>query len=251
MSYKDRTYDENHFKESIQDAVNRCDEIRNDIRHYKMHLMESLLQDYIKIDAHGTVHSPGKNAIHLKDILSPDNGITAGPIDLSIYRNSITTEGVPLLIKDYFMDQRFHADNYNYIDPRAIKTFSDFLVRGGDILMIKKGEQAGSCTVMPLDHAESLLGPECIKITIMHDRYDVFYIINLLHLYYYHNVSFLRSEAGIKIDKLLTLPIAAIDLEKQKEIARLMLEFSAYMVAQDVYRDQMKKLMVLINDAER
>lgn len=242
MSSENIPYDEVIFKKSIEDAIKHCSTIRNGVRHYKMHLMGNLLNNSIKIDAHGKISSTGRKTIQLKDILAPHHGITTGPKDMSIYYDNIRKEGMPLLIKNYFINQSFHADHYNYIDQAFLNKHPGFLVRGGDILMIQKGEQAGSCTVLPLTHAESLLGPECIRIAIIHDRYDVFFIINVLHYYYYRNASVLKQPDGIDPHKLITLPIPAFELGEQKNIALQMLELSAHMAAQDTYRKEMEKL---------
>lgn len=235
-------YNEAAFKHSIDEAISCCASIRNNIRHYKMHLMKDIIKDSITIDGNGTIRPVNDRVTLLKDIISKNHGMITGPADNTVYHKHDVAQTTPLITKDCCMNQRFNEVNCSSIDQRFISEKPHYRITGGDIIMVQNGDQRGSCTVLPLSYTDAALGPECIKISIMHAMCDVFYIINLLHYYYYHNVSILRAPHGIETDELLDLPIPSLPLDKQKEIARLMLEFSGFMVAQDEYCTEMSKL---------
>jgi hypothetical protein len=177
--------------------------------------------------------------------LAYDSGISEGPAEDSIYRAFYTNEGVPLLESKLLTELRLGAQVDRFLDERALAAFQQFVVRGGDILMVQQGDYAGASAVVPIFHPGGVLGPQCIRIRVSTDRCETFYLLNVLHFFYRDGVfDILRkgNATRIEIDSLAELQIPLPPLEDQKGITGTLLELSGALVAQEAYVDSILKL---------
>jgi hypothetical protein len=181
--------------------------------------------------------------------LTGDSGISEGPAEDSIFREFYTAEGVPLLESKLLTELRLGAQVDRFLEERALAVFQQFVVRGGDILMVQQGDYAGASAVVPIFHPGGIMGPRCIRIRVDTDRCETFYLLNLLHFYYRDGVFevLLKGNARrIEIGSLYELQIPLPPLEDQKGITGTLLELSGALVAQEAYVDSILRLREVI-----
>ena len=180
--------------------------------------------------------------------LAGENGIRGGPDDSSTYREYYRDEGLPLLESKLLTELRL-GEGVLFLGDDACDAFQQFVVRGGDVLMVQEGDYAGASAIVPIFHGGGMLGPRCIRIRLDTDRCETFYLLNVLHFYYREGVfkELLKGNARrIEIGSLSELRIPLPSLGDQKRITGTLLELSGAMVAQEAYRDSILILREMI-----
>ena len=237
----------------IDEALGRSDQLSKLIKDFKKTIMKKFLKidendDILKIYESGFPTSSWGIA-SLKDIVTSD-GIEQGPQDELFYEDFYSESGYPLILSENINNLRFYPHIFRFISNDASTGFQHYIVCGGDIIMLQKGDNAGASALVPFMRENSMLGSGIIKIRLNADLCEIFYILNILHFYYSTGImkNLLGSESvnitkSVIAEMLLPLP----PVEKQKKIADSMLQLSGGMVAQENYHEEMLKLR---NDVE-
>jgi restriction endonuclease S subunit len=241
----------------IDEALGTSDKLFKMIKGFKKTMMRKFIEidenaDILKIYESGFPSSPWKILL-LKELVTPD-GIAQGSQDESFYEGSYSETGYPLILPEHIKSLRFQPDGFRFISGKSVSDLQQYIVQGGDIIMLQEGDNKGASAFVPFMHEDSMLGCGMIRIRTNADLCEVFYIANILHFYY--NTGLMKNlpekESG-RINKsvISEMPVPLPPLEKQKHIADTMLQLSAGMVAQENYCREMLKLKKQIEIGEK
>ena len=241
----------------IDEALGRSDTLLKMIKDFKKTMMRKFLEideheDILKIYESGFPSSPW-TTVMLKKLVTP-GGIVHGPQDESFYEDSYPENGYPLILPEHIRSLRFQPDGFRFINGKSVSDLQNYIVQGGDIIMLSEGDDKGACAFVPFIHEDSILGSGMIRIRTDVDLCEVFYIANILHFYYNTGImKNLKGEGSGRIDKsvLSMMPVPLPPLERQKQIADFMLQLSVGMAAQENYCKEMFKLRKQIEIVKR
>ncbi len=226
----------------VDEALLLSDKLNDGVKDYKKTVMRQFLGIEERDDK-------ARWPMVLLGDLTGDNGISGGPVEDSIYREFYTDEGVPLLESKILTGLRLGEQVDRFLESSALAVFQQFVVHGGDILMVQQGDYAGASAVVPIFHPGGILGPQCIRIRVDTDRCETFYFLNVLHFYYRDRVFevLLKGNARrIEIGSLSELQIPLPPLGEQKKITDTLLELSGVLVAREAYVDSILRLRGVI-----
>lgn len=226
----------------------RSDDIYRLIKELKKSIMKQNLgipeDDDIFQIYKSSFKSCGWDIVKLKDVVNP-GGIIEGPRDRSVYDAFYSGSGVPVICPGDIKSLRFFPDNEKYISFDAASRFKEYSVHGAEIIIRIDDADKGASAIVPIMNEDCILGPGVIKISPDNSIAEVFYILNLLHFYY--NTGIVGSIiGGPSTESVSEIIIPLPPLDKQKQVSELMLELSAGMVAQESYRKEMDKFLVLM-----
>lgn len=223
------------------DALRLTEELYGGIKDYKKLVMRQFL-------GKGYGETESRWPLTLLSELTGESGIREGPDDSATYQEYYRDEGLPLLESKLLTELRL-AEGVVFLKDDVRDAFQQFVVRGGDILMVREGDYAGASVIVPIFHGGGMLGPRCVRIRLDTDRCEAFYLLNVLHFYYREGVfEKLRRGDGMSIEvgTLSELQIPLPPLEDQKQITGTLLELSGAMVAQEAYRHAIERLREMI-----
>ena len=217
-------------RRTARNAAGALDELCAALHDYKYQLMKELLAAGSGHDEPGGAHSgklpEGWRMIKLGNLVQEPGGIIVGPAAVK-HGN----DGAVIVTGESVSPLRFIPGKCAKADAGTVHG-DECRVRGADIVMVKSGERAGACAIMPVFFEGALLGPGCIRIAPDASVADPFYVCNVLH--YLYRGGFLNAvmggDGGIDMALLAELPIKLPPMEEQKKIAGALLEVSGLVV---------------------
>ncbi len=237
---------------TIDEALKTSDNLFKLIKDMKKTMMRQFLgiddsTDITKEYESGFSSSPWK-VVQLSELIKSD-GIVQGPQDASFYDNLYSETGYPLILPGHIKSLRFMPGEFRFIEKDA--ALNSYIARGGDIIMLSSGEDAGASVLIPFMHENSMLGSRVMRIRPETDLCEIFYLLNVFHFFY--NTGIMKplkekATGGFTIQAISEMPIPLPPLEKQKEIADSMLKLSGGMVAQESYTKEMREFRKLVEN---
>lgn len=170
--------------------------------------------------------------------ITPQNAkytIVDGPFGSNLKTIHYKKKGIPIITSGYVTDGKFYAESYLYVDQEKFQQEKRSAVQGGDIVMAKIGERCGASAILPLDHPESILSGNALKIKIDEKRFNTELISQILYNDYLRgNLNGLRtvgaqpaiSMANLKIFKIPLPPLA-----EQEAIATALSDCDSWIVS--------------------
>ena len=234
---------EEKLASAMDEALKISDDLFQLIKNYKKVVMEKFLGIEVNtgiVQAYESGLSSSRwKSVPLQDVVTPD-GIVQGPHSESVYKDSYSEAGCPLILPEHVKSLRFQPEDVRFIVSDALSDLSGYTAQGGDIIMLGQGFDTGASALIPFTYGNSMLGPGIIRIRPQSDLCDTFYMANILHFYYNTGImKKLKEEGGITIPKMSELLLPLPPLEKQKQIAGSMLQLSAGMGMQETYHKEM------------
>lgn len=217
-------------RRTARNAVGALDELCAALHDYKYQLMKELLAAGSGHDEPGGAHSgklpEGWRMIKLGDLVKKPGGLIEGPAAAK-HGN----DGAMIVTGESVASLRFIPGKCAKGEAGAVPE-GEYLVLGADIVMVKSGERAGACAIMPVFFDGALLGSGCIRIVPDATVADPFYVCNVLH--YLFRGGFLKAvtagDGGIDMALLSELQVKLPPMEEQKKIAGALLEVSGLVV---------------------
>lgn len=215
---------------TVDAAIEKIDTVIEATKQLKKGLMRQLL-------TRGIGHKKFKNTpigempeswqvVELKDIVEKKYGIVDGPFGSNLKTVHYRTEGIPIIQSGFVCSEKFVANEYQYVDREKFEEQKRSAVHGGDIVMAKIGANAGACAILPLDHAESILAGNSLKITPDETKCHRLYLLAVLQFYReIQKIQKLRTETAqpaLSLASLKKLKILLPPLEEQKKIAGIL-----------------------------
>ncbi len=194
------------------------------LRRYKYSLMK---------DLYGNKYGKGGNKVQtlaMKDILRKPGNVVEGKV------RGVAASGaadlVPVVTGAAVRDLRFRPEHCRSVDRDTARQYDALRVGGGDIVMVKKGDAACRCAIIPVFHPGVLVGRECLGLMIDPSACNPFYLNNMLH--HWLHTGYLRQRIApkgtVKADLLLSLPVVLPTQKEQQRVADLLLSVSARIV---------------------
>jgi len=106
--------------------------------------------------------------------------IVDGPFGSNLKTIHYRKSGIPIITSGYVTNGIFFAADYLFVDIEKFKQERRSAVSGGDIVMAKIGERCGASAILPLNHVQSILSGNALKITIDENKYVTSFIWQIL-----------------------------------------------------------------------
>ncbi|MDD2462524.1 MAG: restriction endonuclease subunit S [Desulfobulbus sp.] len=147
------------------------------------------------------------------------NAIADGPFGSNLKTVHYRRSGIPVIQSGFVTSGKFEAEKYVYIEESHFLTQIRSKVVPGDIVMAKIGENCGTCAVLPMDHPESIIASNTLKITVNEDLCRTNYLLSLFHYLYRKNgMRLLKNETAqpaISLSALKRMKIPVVDIADQ------------------------------------
>ncbi len=240
----------NALKSKIDESLQLSDDLFYRIKNLK----KDVVRQFLGLDAKSDltdIYRSGFSSVKWKIIklneLAVSGGIIQGLPGESDDTLKYSEKGRPVIRQEHIKSLRFFPENFQYIGEEDAADFRQFIVKGGDIIIAIKCEDIGTSALLPFMHEESILGSGLIRIRLNSATCEVFYILNILHFYYHTGIfkELIDLDNELKIISDLPIPLPPVD--KQKELADYLLQLSGFMVAQESYSNEMRKLKTIVN----
>jgi type I restriction enzyme S subunit len=173
--------------------------------------------------------------IYKLEELTPPNikyTIVDGPFGSNLKTVHYKKKGIPIITSGCVTDGKFFAENYLYVDKEKFQQEKRSSVQPGDIIMAKIGERCGASAILPLDHPESILSGNALKIKIDSKRFSTELVSQILFNDYLrgklHELRTVGAQPAISMASLKTYQIPLPPLPEQKAIAEALSDTDAW-----------------------
>jgi type I restriction enzyme S subunit len=175
--------------------------------------------------------------------LTPKNikyTIVDGPFGSNLKTIHYRKKGIPIITSGYVTGGKFYAEEYLYVDKEKFQQEKRSSVQAGDIIMAKIGERCGASAILPLNHIESILSGNALKIKINKEKFSSDLIAQILYNDYLRgNLNQLRTvgaQPAISMANLKVYKIPLPALPEQEAIAEALSDA-------DVWMESLEKLI--------
>jgi type I restriction enzyme S subunit len=164
----------------------------------------------------------------LQEVCTAKNAIVDGPFGSNLKSEHYRTEGIPVIQTRMVTSGRFVAGEYVYVEPTYFEEIRRSAVRGGDIVMAKIGFMTGRSCILPLDHQESVLAGNCVKISPDPQKMDVRFVHEFLEQFSalggMRGVRHETVQRSLSVGNLKQLRLPVPPLAEQQAIADVLAE---------------------------
>lgn len=232
---------ETQLRLAADEAIGRMSDLLLRLHEYKFSMMRSLF------DGAGE----SRPSVRLGDILLRGEGMILAPPQ-QILSGQPSSEGFAVITGEAVETLRFLPERCRSA-PSGFAAEPGGRVRAMDIVMLRRGERAGACAIMPVFFKGGILSGECIALRPDPSRCEAFYLGNVLHHYFRTGIlNTLRvsaQEGEISLSLLEGLEIPLPPPGEQKNIAETLLAASGRIVECEMICEKIKKLReVLLSD---
>ncbi len=183
-------------------------------------------------------------SVRLRDVLMKGDGIIL-PSPHQMLSGKASAGGLPVITGEAVETLRFLPERCRSA-PGEFAAEREGRVRAMDIVMLRRGERAGACAIMPVFFAGGILSEECLCLRADPSRCEAFYLGNALHHYYRAGVlNTLRigsKEREISLSLLEALELPLPPPGEQKRIAETLLAASSKIVECETIAEKIKEL---------
>ena len=149
-----------------------------------------------------------------------------GPFGSNLKSEHYKTSGIPVLQSGFVTSGKFFAKSYVYVDKELFDQQRRSAAKGGDLLMAKIGAQAGKCAIIPLDHPESIIAGNCLKLSFDEEQNSTeFFNMVLAYNYDKNGLCEIKTETAqpaISLKSLKDYKVPVPPLSEQKKIAKIL-----------------------------
>lgn len=167
--------------------------------------------------------------------LTPSNikyTIVDGPFGSNLKTIHYRKKGIPIITSGYVTDGKFFASSYLFVDIEKFKQEKRSSVQPGDIVMAKIGERCGASAILPLNHPESILSGNALKIKIDNKRFSTNLISQILYNDYLrgklNELRTIGAQPAISMANLKKYKIPLPPLAEQEAIAAALSDCDAW-----------------------
>lgn len=171
-------------------------------------------------------------SVRLRDVLMKGDGLILA-VPHQVLSGNASSGGLPVITGEAVETLRFLPGRCRSA-PDEFAAGCEGRVRAMDIVMLRRGERAGACAIMPLSFAGGILSEECLCLRADPSRCEAFYLGNALHYYYrtgmLNTLRIGSQEREISLSLLEALELPLPPPGEQKRIAETLLAASGKIV---------------------
>ena len=164
--------------------------------------------------------------------IDSNRAIVDGPFGSNLKNIHLKKSGIPVINSSFVTEFIFSPHKYTFVDFELFQREIRSKVVPGDIVMAKIGARCGSSAIMPVDHPDSILSGNSLKISVDEKKNSTLFVWYNLIWHFQRNqftdCKSIGAQPAISTPSLKKLKLPSPPFSEQVAIANLLTKWDMY-----------------------